>query len=237
MIGFPGVVFLSFFIIPAMLKLLPEKPGISARMIIGISILQSSVLLALAVWAGSALALRVGLSAPFIAELVGKDPAIAPKGALLPSLGGGGVGAIIIIIATRFAPDALSNLQARFTPPLHVRILYGGSTEELLTRWGLMSLILWALWKTLQAGSGPPEARYVWTAIVVSAVLFGVLHLPVVGALAERMTPFLLFYVVIANALFGVVAGFLFWSHGLESAMVAHASAHLFSRVTEPLWR
>lgn len=186
--------------------------------------------------AGSALASRVGLSAPFITRLVGKGSPVEMKGALLLGLAGGVAGATVIILATRFAPDVLANLQTRFTPPLHVRILYGGFAEELLTRWGLMSLILWLLWRTLQDGSGPPEARYVWAAILASAILFGVLHLPVVGGLTGRLTPFLIYYVVTTNALFGVVAGFLFWRYGLESAMVAHASAHLLSRVTEPVW-
>lgn len=50
LIGFPGAVFLSWFMVPAMLKLSPEKPSVSTRTLIGISILQSAVLLALAVW-------------------------------------------------------------------------------------------------------------------------------------------------------------------------------------------
>ncbi len=40
------------------------------------------------------------------------------------------------------------------------------------------------------------------------------------------MTAGIIAYVIIANALFGIVAGFLYWRRGLESAMIAHMLAH-----------
>jgi hypothetical protein len=36
-------------------------------------------------------------------------------------------------------------------------------------------------------------------------------------------------YVTIGNALFGVVAGYLFWRYGLEAAIAAHVSAHVLT--------
>ena len=34
-------------------------------------------------------------------------------------------------------------------------------------------------------------------------------------------------YVVLGNSAFGVVAGWLYWRHGLEAAVLAHAGTHL----------
>ena len=38
-----------------------------------------------------------------------------------------------------------------------------------------------------------------------------------------------------ANALFGFVAGFLYWRRGLEAAMIAHMVAHLIMVSAEQL--
>ena len=36
--------------------------------------------------------------------------------------------------------------------PLVVKLLYGGITEELMVRWGVMTLLLWLGWRLLQRG-------------------------------------------------------------------------------------
>jgi membrane protease YdiL (CAAX protease family) len=33
--------------------------------------------------------------------------------------------------------------------------------------------------------------------------------------------------VIVANSLFGLIAGYLYWKRGLESAMLAHMLAHV----------
>lgn len=38
-------------------------------------------------------------------------------------------------------------------------------------------------------------------------------------------------FVIGANTAFGLLFGYLFWRHGLESAMIAHALAHVVSFV------
>lgn len=52
-------------------------------------------------------------------------------------------------------------------------------------------------------------------------------HLPVARVLSPTLTAPLVAYVIIANALFGVVAGYLYWRRGLESAVIAHMLAHV----------
>lgn len=107
------------------------------------------------------------------------------------------------------------------------RLLYGGITEELLLRWGLMSALLWLFWRLLQHGSGRPSMLSVALAVVAAALLFGLGHLPAAQALTGGLTLPIVAYVVGANAVFGVLAGWLFWRFGLEAAMLAHATAHL----------
>jgi hypothetical protein len=59
-----------------------------------------------------------------------------------------------------------------------------------------------------------------------AAVLFGLGHLPAVAAIAP-LTSMLVVRTVLLNALAGVVFGWFFWRRSLESAMLAHASAHV----------
>lgn len=49
--------------------------------------------------------------------------------------------------------------------------------------------------------------------------------------MAGSLSVFLSLYIVTANPLFGLVAGYLFWRHGLESAMLAHLLAHLLAYI------
>lgn len=107
-----------------------------------------------------------------------------------------------------------------------VRFLYGGITEELLLRFGLMSALALAGWYVTGCPSAGPGSGVMWTAIVVSAVLFGVGHLP---ALAQSvgLTPALVARTVLLNAIAGVLFGWIYWRQSLEAAMVAHASFHV----------
>jgi hypothetical protein len=105
-------------------------------------------------------------------------------------------------------------------------MLYGGLTEELMMRWGLLSLLAWIGWRALQRGRGEPRSAIMGSAIVVAAVLFGVGHLGAVAAQLPLTTPLILRTVAL-NAVGGIVFGWLFWRRSLEAAMVAHATGHV----------
>jgi membrane protease YdiL (CAAX protease family) len=192
------------------------------------STVQSGLIIALAVWAGVAFAHQVGLRAPaFEAAAAGRPiaPALAPQ--LLPGLLAGFFGGIWLFASLRLFPIPISILQARFTPPLYARMLYGGITEEVLLRWGLMVAFVWLGWRVLQGRRSPVTSTMVWFAITVSAILFGVGHLPVAWFLLGSLTVTLGLFVVALNASFGILFGWLFWRRGLEAAIVAHATTHL----------
>lgn len=190
--------------------------------------MQSAALLALAAWTGAKLAPKVGLRAPVLTTAAeGRFDMEVMHPQTLPGLVGGILGVAMLAAFARFSPEPLAQLQDRFSFPLIARVLYGGITEEILVRWGLMTAMVWACWRIFQGGVGAPSARAVWLAILLSALAFGALHLPVATTMLGPVPASLSAYVVIANAAFGIVAGFLFWRYGLEAAMIAHMSAHL----------
>ena len=200
------------------------------------SLAQSALLIAVAAWAGAALAPKVGLRAPaFEAAAIGRPIAQALGPQLLPGLVAGMLGGMLLLAVGRYAPSALADVQERFNPPLLARLLYGGITEEVLLRWGLMTTLVWLCWRFLQHRTGSPRPRYVWLAITVSAVLFGVGHLPAASALLGTVDSGVAAFVIGANSVFGLLFGYLFARWGLESAMIAHAMAHVVSYVTSLL--
>ncbi len=211
----------------------PPEPPPAALLKIAI-LIQPCVLAALAVMVGVWLAPRVGLHSPAAeAASQGSDvwPVLRPQ--LLPgAIGGLLAGTAVVltwVIAKPFLPAIFITRAEgfnKFIPP-PVRFLYGGLTEEILLRWGVMTLLVWLLWKILQRQGGTPQNVWFVSGIVGSAVLFGIGHLPVASALAGGLTAPVVAYVVTANSIFGIVAGFLYWRSGLEAAILAHVTAHI----------
>jgi hypothetical protein len=236
--GLAGVLSFQLVDLPALIAKLPDTQGkplplpmVTIRVL---SVLQPAVLVGAAVLVGLILAPRVGLSAPVAEALAERRPflpALRPQ--LLPGIFGAAIAAPTIIGCWLLWKPFLSPsfVQSagefnRMLPPA-TRLLYGGITEELLLRWGFMTFLVWVAWKGLQKEKGAPRPAFVVTAIVGSALAFGAGHLPIAIALNGAPSLPLITYVVFANSVFGVVAGFLYWKKGLESAVVAHALTHV----------
>jgi membrane protease YdiL (CAAX protease family) len=90
-----------------------------------------------------------------------------------------------------------------------------------------MSLFVWVLWKVLGRGEESPRAVWFVCGIVLSSLLFGIGHLPVAKMIAGELTVPLVTYVIAANSIFGIAAGFLYWFRGLEASIIAHICAHV----------
>ncbi|MBA2459265.1 MAG: CPBP family intramembrane metalloprotease [Gemmatimonadales bacterium] len=142
----------------------------------------------------------------------------------------GMLGGILLFALGHYAPGALAAAQERFEFPILARILYGGITEEILLRWGLMTVLVWLL-RLPRRGQGAPPPVHMWLAILASALLFGAGHLPAAAALVGELTREIVAFVVGANTAFGILFGYLYWRYGLEAAMVAHGAAHALSYV------
>ena len=198
------------------------------------SFIQPAVLTTLAVIVGIWLSPKVGLHAP-AAEAASRGEAFLPK--LKPQILPGvlaGIASGVALVGTWVV--AKPYFSAEFTSraeefnrlmPNVTRFLYGGFTEEILLRWGIMTFLVWAAWRLLQKGQGKPKAVYVVGAIFLSALIFGAGHLPLASMLAGGLTAPIVAYVITANSIFGIVAGFLYWRRGLEAAIIAHIMAHV----------
>ncbi|MCD9121532.1 type II CAAX prenyl endopeptidase Rce1 family protein [Cupriavidus sp. UGS-1] len=223
--GLPGVIAMVWLGVPVLLQ--HQRLPVPMWAVGLASGVQSALLLALAAFVGARLAGKVGLRAPAIAALAsGGAPWRALRPQCLPGLLGGLLAGVLLWALIATAPQAAAPVH-NVSMPLAVRLLYGGVTEEVLVRWGLMSLLVWMLWRGLQRGAGTPGPVLVSMAIAISALVFGLAHLPAAAALAGPLAWPVVLHLTAANAAFGLIAGLLFWRYGLEAAIIAHVVAHL----------
>jgi membrane protease YdiL (CAAX protease family) len=200
---------------------------------------------------GLFLASRSGLGAPILTGLLHGEPVgDRVRGMLLPSIALGVASGIIVIAADAvlFGPLLAEEMNrlgidipaSQLMPPAWQGFLasfYGGIVEEILLRLGLMTLIAWILkwfWHT-PPPNPRPAAGAIWTANIIAAVLFGLGHLPATFALGLPPDLLVISRAIILNGVIGVTAGWLYWKHGIESAMVAHFSADIVLHVLTPL--
>lgn len=194
-------------------------------LITGIAI-QNTFMLIVAIAVGTLLAPKTGLDAPVLrAVLTGGPLWSSLKPQLLPGLIAGLVGALVFLPAyylyflrhldfqTWWALD-----NRRLNLQLSGRLLYNGVIEEIIARWGLMSLFVW-LGSLLPGGASSP---IIWLAILMSGVGLALLYLSdyyAAGCLKSGM-----FFAVIGFKYLwqAVVFGGLFWRYGLEAAIIAH---------------
>ena len=233
-LGLTGVVALIPTVIDQLDMLPPELAALPLPVAVALSLINPIILLAIAVAIGTLLAHRVGLRS-LVAEKVRGGNAIWPQ--LRPHIPRAFVAGIIFLIVVigldalvdPFAGTELAGEMAtegNLIFQLLVGVFYGGIVEELLLRWGVMSLLVWIGWRLVQRGQGRPRPALVWTAIILAALLFGLGHLPALAGLVT-LTPIVVIRTVLLNALGGLIFGWLFWRHSLEVAMVAHASFHI----------
>jgi len=236
--GVVGVFSILLVDLTALVALVPvpagtEIPSITWSLKL-LAVIQPTVILAVAVFIGITLAPKVGLRAPTAEALAaGSAVASALKPQIVPGLIGGALGGFFIILSSLLFKPLLSaetiNRVGQFGKllPLPTRLLYGGITEELLLRWGVMTLLVWLMWRLLQKRQAAPTQATFVTANVISALVFGVGHLPIAFMLLPNASLALVLFVIIANSTFGIIAGYLFWKKGLESSMIAHMVGHV----------
>jgi membrane protease YdiL (CAAX protease family) len=236
--GFAGI--LSFLLVDlsALLAILPATDGNelpnSPWLLKALSLIQPTLLLALAVFVGVWLAPKVNLSAPAFEALAhGRSFIAALKPQIIPGVIAGLIAAVILVLTWAllrpFLPAEFVTRGEAFNRlvPLPTRMLYGGITEELLLRWGLLTLLVWAAWRVFQRGRPQPGAVCFVGAILISSIVFGVGHLPIAVAIGGPLTLPVVVYIVTANSVFGLMAGYLYWRKGLEAAITAHMLAHV----------
>lgn len=230
-------------VIPLLLAQLEASAGELAEIptwaAVLISLTQPVLLLVVAVAVGVLLAPRVGLTSLVADRIRGGTslwPKLRPDVPLAVALGLA-VAAAIVAVDVLTAPHTGVDVPEEplsWFPRLVLGMLYGGVTEELLLRWGLMTALVWAGHRVFGRNRTRPPGAVLWASIVVTALVFGFAHLPAMSMYAD-LTPFLVARTVALNALGGIVFGWLYWRRSLEAAMVAHAFAHVGFAVLRPL--
>jgi membrane protease YdiL (CAAX protease family) len=214
-------------------------PGLSLPLLAVLSAINPLLLLGGACLVGAYAAPRVGLQSSVVARGGG---GMAVWQDLREEVGvavaaGIASGILVLLLDVALLPFVAQDLPASAigaTRPtlvdvlayVPVRVLYGGITEELLLRFGLLSGLAYLGWRLTGRPDAGPGRAVAWVAIVVAAVLFGVGHLPAL-AQAVTLTPALVARTLLLNGIAGVVFGWLYWRRSLEAAMIAHASFHV----------
>jgi membrane protease YdiL (CAAX protease family) len=245
-LGLIGILFLIpslFPLIESQLLTLPNAPDIPLTLLVLLSLINPLILLIAAVLIGLATAPKVGLVSCIYLK-INKSVEGKNKGSFKKAVPFGiaaGVGAALLIFVLDLAfqpylPEALQmNPESRNFLSTLSGILYGGITEELLLRWGLMSLLVWGMWKLFQRSRTGPSAAVFWIAIVLSSVLFALGHFGAT-ALAAPMTAAVWLRMLLLNGIAGMAFGWLYWRKGLEIAMVSHAFFHIATTFLVMVW-
>src|SRR5690606_6794648 len=121
---------------------------------------------------------KVGLGAPVLAGVAdGRDWAGALRRALPAALAGGVLGAAILLAYAFITAGAYGGHAEAVELPMVTRVLYGGVVEEIMMRWGLLSLLALA---ALKLGVARPGA--LWVGNLGAALVFALGHLPALFA-------------------------------------------------------
>ena len=192
-------------------------------------LLQPAMLLLLGVVAGAVLANRVGLRSSIVDSVASgaglRKVSVDPRLAAI-----GGAAAALLLVAgdllfaqadpagfARLAVPANARLQALVTG-----VFYGGITEEIVTRWGLLALIAWALTKLRM-----PRHAAIGCAVVAAALVFALGHLPALSLAVEQPSTLVIVRTIGLNVGAGIIFGLAFWRRNLETAMLGHALTHV----------
>lgn len=241
--GFPWLMFLllsfatvitSLLIVPYSLKLgsigapeLADNPGL---LYIG-TLIQAVVLNIPALLVGLFVARRLTLGLPHLEAALYKRPAPGgfKRGLIFSALVGFGGGVVLLLLAGAFSsvlPEELTGLSPEALPtPFEgfLASISAGFNEEVLLRLFLLSLIAWGIQAVAaRRTSGRPGLPTLWVANVLAAVIFGLLHMSNLAIMAIPITPVIILYIIAMNGLVGLGFGWLYWTYGLELAILAH---------------
>ncbi len=207
--------------------------------------LQGFLIAAVCAFLGLLLSRKTGLGAPPLEDLVyrkrGNDYEAKRRAlagvlgfAVLAGLAAGAVITALDVLFVRFIEIEL--VEGASAPGWWRGLLssfYGGINEELVTRLFVMNLLLWLLGPVFRKKSTVTTWK-IWTAVLVSALIFGASHLGAAQAMMN-VTALVVARIMVINFVPGVVFGVLFWKRGLLAAMAAHFAADVLIHGLVPL--
>ena len=233
-------------VLPYGLDMIP--PSLSSQLpplhvLVPLQVAQGAIFLGVVTLAGLFFANRTGLSVPILeAWLDGQSVRSKLKAIFLPSILIGLIGTLSILalevavfqpLIGQENPASASALSLWNQPPAWKGLLasfYGGINEEIQLRLFALSLLAWLGRFLHRTPDGRPSVPVLWVATILAAALFGLGHLPMTSMIVP-LTPLIVVRAFVLNGLLGIGFGYLYWTRGLESAMLSHFSADLLLHV------
>jgi len=108
-------------------------------------------------------------------------------------------------------------------------LLYGGIIEEVMLRLLVMSLLVFVIWKLFcrkYQNTEIPNGVYT-AAIILSALLFAVGHLPANAVIFGTLTPIVILRCIVLNGIGGIVFGIYYRKYGLHYSILSHMLFHV----------
>ncbi|MHC2993123.1 abortive infection protein [Pontibacter sp. HJ8] len=200
------------------------------------TLINPTIMLLGAVIVGTIFYQKVDLRVPLIEKIVGiENGALNLPEILKYGISGGVLAGILVSFAgllfNPMLPTEFKELGESLQPTIAARFLYGGITEEILMRFGLMTFVVWLCSKIF---SGTKPIVYS-LGIIVAAIIFALGHFPIAYQAVGNPTPGLLTYILIGNSVGGIIFGWLYWKKGLESGFIAHIFAHVILLLAGPI--
>jgi len=214
-----------------------RKPRLGGPQLALLGWLQTAALFAPVVGVGLIAAHALGRGAPYVEAALGGFAACPLVGPMLRmaitvgAVSGVALTALDFLLLPRLPPQIRE--LARRTPLVEsfAASFYGGIDEELLTRLLGVSGAAWLFSRAWANVAGAPTPADVWAAILLMALLFGLGHLPAAKAVVGKITPLILGRSLVLNGVLGVACGWLFWTYGIEAAILAHFTADIIYHV------
>jgi len=225
-VGWLGVAALPLIVVPIIEMRMAAGAALplSLPAMAALSLIQPALLVAVGAALGAAFAPRLGY-ASHVAGVNVRRPLLRELPLAVAS--GLGIGVAIVLVdrlvfGTGYAGAPLRGIAVDLVSGM----LYGGLAEEVMMRWGLMSLLARIGARLLDRSLGAPSPRVTLASIVVVTLIFAAGHLPAAATMGPLGVAAIA-RVLLLNSVAGLLFGWLFWRRSLEAAMVAHASVHV----------
>ena len=192
----------------------------SKQVVILIAMFQTAAMTSIAAIIGARVSPKVNLNKPFKCN----------KKSFLIAIAIGLVSACLIAIPEKLVFAKALGLENKFEFSWIYflgSILYGGIIEEILLRFGLMSLIIWVASKIKKSKDN--NGIYI-AGVVISAFLFAIGHLPATATIFGLNTVSVT-RTLLLNFFPGIGFGYLYWKHGLVYGMLGHITTHVMNQL------
>lgn len=222
-------IFATFTSLPYLLSLdaMAPNPASEPPFQLILLLLTYSALFAVAIFVGLKAAKPAGLSLKGFEGLTGNKTVAQSVGSfwsqslVLGVIFALVVGVVELLCAVLFDVAVIQNVVGGSVSERLIAVFFDAINVEIVWRLLVMSVITWFAVKLNK--DKKLSSVGMWTVIVITALLAGVLQLPsLIHSDLISVTPRLVLRVLFVNLISGGLFGYLYWKNGLLSSMLAH---------------